>query len=97
MVNFVYFNSEQYVMTKSELGLAETIFTKEYAQGEIVSLTLSQREREVVLLAVEGLTTGEMARSLQVSPSTIKAHLLKIYRKLGIKRRIQLVKFAKAL
>jgi DNA-binding CsgD family transcriptional regulator len=84
-------------MTKLELCLTETTFTKGSAQGEIVSLTLSQREREVVLLAVEGLTTGEMARSLQVSPATIKAHLLKIYRKLGIRRRIQLVKFVKAL
>ena len=84
-------------MTKLELGLADTTFTEEYAQGAIVSLTLSQRERAVVLLAVEGLTTGEMARSLQVSPATIKAHLLKIYRKLDIKRRVQLAKFAKAL
>jgi DNA-binding CsgD family transcriptional regulator len=84
-------------MTQLELGSADTPFTEGYAQVETVALTLSQREREVVLLAVEGLTTGEMARTLQVSPSTIKAHLLKIYRKLGIKRRMQLVKFAKAL
>ena len=84
-------------MAKLELGLADTTFTEGYMQGEIVSLTLSQRERELVSLAVEGLTTGEMARSLQVSPATVKAHLLKIYRKLGIKRRVQLAKFAKAL
>jgi DNA-binding CsgD family transcriptional regulator len=85
-------------MTKFfELGLTETKCTEECIQGEIVSVTLSQREREVVLLAVEGLTTEEMARSLQISPSTIKAHLLKIYRKLGIKRRVQLVKFVNAL
>jgi DNA-binding CsgD family transcriptional regulator len=81
-------------MTKFELGLTDTQYTEECIQGEIVSVTLSQREREVVLLAVEGLTTEEMARSLQISPSTIKAHLLKIYRKLGIKRRVQLAKFA---
>lgn len=48
----------------------------------------------MVSLAVEGLTTEEMARSLQISPATIKAHLLKIYQKLGIKRRVQLAKFA---
>ncbi len=58
---------------------------------------LSQREREVVLLAVEGLTTEEMAQSLRVSPATIKTHLQKIYRKLGIKKRVQLAKFAKAV
>ncbi len=62
-------------------------------EGGHVSSTLSQREREVILLAVDGLTTEEMARSLQVSPSTIKAHLLKIYRKLGIRKRVQLVRF----
>ncbi len=62
-------------------------------QGENVTSVLSQREREVILLAVDGLTTEEMARNLQVSPSTIKAHLLKIYRKLGVKKRVQLVRF----
>ncbi|HVN24523.1 MAG TPA: helix-turn-helix transcriptional regulator [Syntrophorhabdales bacterium] len=62
--------------------------------SENVETTLSQREREVVLLAVDGLTTEEMAQSLEVSPSTIKAHLLNIYRKLGIKKRVQLIRFA---
>ena len=65
--------------------------------GENVETTLSQREREVVLLAVDGLTTEEMAQSLEVSPSTIKAHLLSIYRKLGIKKRVQLIRFADTL
>jgi DNA-binding CsgD family transcriptional regulator len=66
-------------------------------QDEDAQVLLSQREREVIALAVEGLTTAEIAHTLKVSPSTIKVHLLKIYRKLGVKRRIQLVKFAEAL
>ena len=58
---------------------------------------LSQREREVIALALEGLTTSEMAHTLKVSPATIKAHLLKIYRKSGVKRRVQLVRLAEAV
>ncbi len=69
------------------------MFPEEVMQVENAISTLSQRERQVILLAVDGLTTEEMARNLQVSPSTIKAHLLKIYRKLGIKKRVQLVRF----
>ncbi len=63
----------------------------------VASSILSQREREVALLALNGLTTDEMARSLEVSPATIKAHLLKIYRKLGIRKRVQLVKYVSNL
>ncbi len=63
----------------------------------VASSILSQREREVALLAINGLTTDEMARSLEVSPATIKAHLLKIYRKLGIRKRVQLVKYVSNL
>ena len=79
------------------LSVAETTYTERRVQNESLSALLSQRERDVVLLAVEGLTTDEMARSLRISPATIKAHLLKIYQKLGIKRRVQLAKFASVL
>ena len=80
-----------------ERGVAETLFTEEQMQDENAQVMLSQKEREVVLLAVEGLTTAEIAHTLKVSPSTIKVHLLKIYRKSGVKRRVQLVKLAEAL
>ena len=70
---------------------------EESMQDKNAEALLSQREREVMLLAVEGLTTREMAQALDISPATIKTHLLKIYRKAGIKNRVQLVRLVAAL
>ena len=47
-------------------------------------------ERRVAELAVEGLTTREMAESLFVTPKTIGVHLRHIYQKLGVNSRDKL-------
>ena len=41
-------------------------------------------------LAIEGLTTREMAESLFVTPKTIEYHLRHIYQKLGVNSRDKL-------
>jgi DNA-binding CsgD family transcriptional regulator/uncharacterized protein HemY len=51
---------------------------------------LSEREREVALLAAEGGTIGAIAKGLWISANTTKAHLRSIYRKLGVSTRAQL-------
>lgn len=51
---------------------------------------LSAREREVMLLIVEGLSNKEIARQLNMSESTVKAHLHSIYRRLAINNRTTL-------
>jgi DNA-binding NarL/FixJ family response regulator len=57
---------------------------------------LTQREREIItaLLTFEGSTNEEIARQLFVSTSTLKNHLTTIYSKLGVKNRVQLMKYA---
>ncbi len=52
--------------------------------------TLSARERDVALLAAEGLTSREIADRLYVSPRTAENHLQRVYTKLGITSRTQL-------
>jgi DNA-binding CsgD family transcriptional regulator len=54
---------------------------------------LTQREREVTILAVTGMTNAEIATALTVSGKTVNAHLERIYRKLGVHRRTQLALF----
>lgn len=49
--------------------------------------TLTAREREIAALAVEGLTSAEIAEQVFLSPQTVKNHLSSVYYKLGISRR----------
>jgi DNA-binding NarL/FixJ family response regulator len=53
--------------------------------------TLSQREKEIAALLAQGLTNKEIAKKLNVSNETIKKHLQKIFDKLGVHRRTQVV------
>lgn len=50
---------------------------------------LSQREREVLGLLVEGLPNKLIARRLEISEKTVKSHLTRIFRELGVTDRMQ--------
>jgi predicted ATPase/DNA-binding CsgD family transcriptional regulator len=52
--------------------------------------SLTPAERDVVDLAVSGLTTPQIAARLFVSPNTVKTHLSQVYAKLDISSRAQL-------
>ncbi len=45
---------------------------------------LSEREREVLALVAEGLPNKMIARRLEISEKTVKAHLTSIFRALGV-------------
>jgi len=50
---------------------------------------LSSREREVLELLVEGLPNKLIARRLEISEKTVKSHLTRIFRELGVTDRTQ--------
>jgi DNA-binding NarL/FixJ family response regulator len=50
---------------------------------------LSDREREVLALLVEGLPNKLIARRLEISEKTVKAHLTRIFRELAVTDRTQ--------
>ena len=55
--------------------------------------TLSQREREVLLLLVSGHSNREIAERLFISEATVKTHVLAVLRKLGLRDRVHAVIF----
>lgn len=57
---------------------------------------LSKREIEVVQLIKEGLSSKEIARSLDISLKTVEVHRYNILRKLKLKNTASLVNFINA-
>jgi two-component system nitrate/nitrite response regulator NarL len=55
----------------------------------------SAREREIVDLALTGARNEEIARTLGITTGTVKVHLHRIYEKLGVGSRADLVIYAR--
>ena len=56
---------------------------------------LTRRERQILRLAMEGMTNGELAKALWVTEPTVKFHLSNIYRKLGVANRAEATRWAR--
>jgi DNA-binding NarL/FixJ family response regulator len=59
--------------------------------------TLSTRERLVLAQVQRGLTVAAIASELYISPNTVKTHLRRLYRKLGVSTRDEAIRAARAL
>jgi DNA-binding NarL/FixJ family response regulator len=55
---------------------------------------LTRREREVLHLVAEGLSSAAIARRLGISPRTAEAHRASLMRRLGLKGRTELIRYA---
>lgn len=55
---------------------------------------LTKREDDVVQLVTEGLTNKEISRKLGLSEHTIKNYLFRLFEKLGVSNRIELILYA---
>jgi len=63
-------------------------------QPPMPGLDLTEREREVLTLMVEGLNNTQIAGKMTVSPSTIKSHVSHILAKLSVTSRTEAVTLA---
>ena len=54
-------------------------------------ITLSQRQREVLTLMSRGARNAEIARTLHVTEKTVKNHINRIFRELGVNGRVEAV------
>lgn len=58
-------------------------------------LKISKRHRQLMHLLALGCTNQQMAERLKLSEQTIKVHLYRLYKKLGVKSRLQALYFAR--
>jgi FixJ family two-component response regulator len=79
----------QHVRSRERLA-ADRAARERYAQ-------LSEREREVAGLIVEGLTNKEIGRALALSPRTVETHRANLFAKLQAESLAQLVRRYAAL
>ncbi len=56
-----------------------------------VAQALSEREREIIEYLIKGSSNKQIAAELFISLSTVKTHVYRIYKKLGIKNRVELI------
>ena len=63
-------------------------------RAESAESPLSEREVEILRLAKRGLPNPQIARSLHISPGTVRNHLSAIYRKLGVHSRHEALQVA---
>ncbi len=55
---------------------------------------LTRRELEILRLAAEGFSNGQMAKSLWVTEQTVKFHLSNVYRKIDVQNRTEASRWA---
>jgi DNA-binding NarL/FixJ family response regulator len=55
---------------------------------------LTKREEAIVHMVADGLPNLQIASGLRVSPHTVKNHLFRIYEKLGVSSRVELILYA---
>ena len=96
----------------SRIALGERVFTPEQERGALAELgrmarqaressgmraALTDRELEILEYVSLGLTVKQVATRLGLSPRTVEAHIAKLYRKLGVRNRVQAVSRAASL
>ena len=77
-------------MTKKFLSFEQRVEPEPVNKNSI----LTEREKEVLLCLVQGMNNKEIAKSLFISDKTVKIHVSKIFKKLEVKSRSQVVIYA---
>lgn len=77
-------------MTEAET-LQQPMSSEDYLVHAAGEYRFSAREMEIARMLCKGKNNNEMAEVLYLSPNTVKVHASNLYRKLGVKNRLQAV------
>jgi len=66
-------------------------FDEKQWQGLQKRYHLTPRELQIAILVFEGLDNNEIAKKLEISYNTVRAHLQNIYRRVGTRNKVTLV------
>ena len=66
-------------------------------EAAIAQLRISRRELDVLELLAKGASNKSIARTLKISPNTVKAHVASLYAKLEVSNRTEAVAQAREL
>lgn len=79
------------LMQRLVLGVSKTIDSREVERRSSDALALlTSREREVAEIVAGGASNKDVARLLQISERTVKAHVSTLFNKLNVRDRLQL-------
>jgi two-component system, NarL family, nitrate/nitrite response regulator NarL len=68
--------------------------SEEDKAASVLSVALTDREREVLALLVEGASSAEMAERLFLSPHTVRTHVQNLMTKLQVHSRVEAASYA---
>jgi DNA-binding NarL/FixJ family response regulator len=84
-------------MLEQDAFRALGVMARRAREGAEVAARLTRRERQVLELLSAGMTMGQIATRIGISPRTVETHVAKVYRKLGVRTRVQAVSRAATL
>ncbi len=73
------------------MDLSDNINQKQWIKNCLSQYSITERELEIIELIDEGLSNQKIGEKLFISPNTVKNHIYRIYKKLSIKSRYELM------
>jgi DNA-binding NarL/FixJ family response regulator len=82
---------EELIKAIRSVAAGGTAFTSDQIrEGQAGFVSLTEREREIVRLVLEGKSNDEIAVALRTSRKTVEYHLSRLYERFGIMTRVEL-------
>jgi len=75
--------------------LTDSEFDELDGDAEKPPTKLSKRQKQLIVMLDNGLSNREIAEALGISEHTVKVHLWRLFRRLGVKSRTQTLHFAR--